>query len=163
MSAGGGEPSGETVELSAEVVVLSVEEVELAVDEVEASAVVVELPVEDVELSIRVGKTNDLVYLPQIEVIHHGRLSSRSNVAFAAPNLLIGYVHFFRKTGVSKAAIFGYKLALTIDTPLRLFVQSAHYLWRRLVGRRKDAERNRLTACGLLHFLFRDLIRFWRA
>ncbi len=119
--------------------------------------------VEDVELSVRVGKISTLVYAPHIEIVHHGRLSSRSNVAFAAPNLLIGYVHFFRKTKVSRVAIFAYKVVLTVDTPLRLFVQGVHYAWRRCVGRRQRAERNRLTARGLLHFLSRDIIRFWRA
>ena len=119
--------------------------------------------VEDVELSVRVGKTNDLVYLPHIEIIHHGRLSSRSNVTFAAPNLLIGYVHFFRKTGFSRAAIFAYKFVLTVDTPLRMLVKSTQYLWRRLTGRRKEADRSRLAARGMLHFLLKDLGRFWRA
>jgi N-acetylglucosaminyl-diphospho-decaprenol L-rhamnosyltransferase len=119
--------------------------------------------VEDVELSVRVGKTNELVYLPHIELVHHGRLSSRSNVTFAAPNLLIGYVHFFRKTGTSRAAIVAYKVILTIDTPVRVVVKTLQGLWRRLVGRRKEAERSRLAARGLLYFLCRDLLRFWRA
>jgi GT2 family glycosyltransferase len=119
--------------------------------------------VEDIELSIRVGQTHELVYLPSVEVIHHGRLSSRSNVAFAAPNLLIGYVHFFRKTKSSRAAILAYKLAITLDAPVQLLAKYGQYLWRRLLGRREKARRSRLACTGLWHFLRHELRRFWRA
>ena len=70
--------------------------------------------VEDVELSSRVGKTHALVFHPGVEVIHHGRLSSRQNVAFSAPNHLIGYVHYFRKSGYSRRAILAYKLLVSV-------------------------------------------------
>ncbi len=119
--------------------------------------------VEDIELSVRVGRTHRLVYLPQVEIVHRGRLSSRSNVAFAAPNLLIGYVHYFRKTGVSRRALLGYKLVLTIDAPLGIVVKAGQVAVRRLLGRHAQAERSLTALSGLWHFLTRHLVRFWRA
>jgi N-acetylglucosaminyl-diphospho-decaprenol L-rhamnosyltransferase len=119
--------------------------------------------VEDVELSTRIGRTHQLVYLPSVEVIHHGRLSSRSNVTFAAPNLLIGYVHFFRKIGVSRSAVFIYKLAITLDAPVQIVAKYGQFLWRRLIGRKDKAEKSRQAYRGLCHFLRHALGRFWRA
>jgi N-acetylglucosaminyl-diphospho-decaprenol L-rhamnosyltransferase len=119
--------------------------------------------VEDVELSARIGRTHQLIYLPSVEVIHHGRLSSRSNVTFAAPNLLIGYVHFFRKLGVPPAAVFIYKLAITLDAPVQILTKFGQFLWRRLIGRPDKAEKSRQAYRGLWHFLRYELGRFWRA
>jgi GT2 family glycosyltransferase len=119
--------------------------------------------VEDVELSTRVAVTHQLAYLPDVEVIHHGRLSSRENIAFAAPNLLIGYVHYFRKTHASRAGIFTYKLVVTFDTPVQLVVKSAQYLFRRIRCKRAKAEKSRLSLKGLWHFVRHELGRFWKA
>jgi len=119
--------------------------------------------VEDIELSVRVGRTHRLIYLPHVEIQHRGRLSSRSNVTFAAPNLLIGYVHYFRKVGASRLSLFAYKLVVTIDTPLRIAIKTGQVACRRLLGRDAQAERSRNSLRGLWHFLRHDLPRFWRA
>jgi GT2 family glycosyltransferase len=119
--------------------------------------------VEDVELSTRVAATHELAYLPDVEVIHHGRLSSRENISFAAPNLLIGYVHYFRKSNASRAAIFAYKLVVTLDTPVQLLVKSFQYLFRKVRGKQVKAEKSRLSLKGLWHFFRHDLGRFWKA
>jgi GT2 family glycosyltransferase len=119
--------------------------------------------VEDVELSMRVGRTHELVYLPSVEVIHYGRLSSRSNSTFASPNFLIGYVRFFRKKGSSRLAVWFYKLAVTLDAPLQLVSKYSQFLWRLASGRREKAEKSRLALGGLWQFLRHDLQRFWRA
>jgi GT2 family glycosyltransferase len=119
--------------------------------------------VEDVELSTRVAATHELAYLPDVEVIHHGRLSSRENIAFAAPNLLIGYVHYFRKTHAPRAGIFFYKLVVTVDTPIQLLVKSIQYLFRRIRGKKAKAEKSRLSLKGLWHFFRYELGRFWKA
>lgn len=118
---------------------------------------------EDIDLSARVGRLGELVYLADVEVTHFGRVSSRENIEFAAPNVLIGYVHFFRKDGASPTAIRLYKTLLTVDAPLQLVGKAGQCLWRRLTGRREDASRSWLTCKGLWRFLTRDLIRFWRA
>lgn len=119
--------------------------------------------VEDVELSTRVAAKHELAYLPNVEIIHHGRLSSRENIAFAAPNLLIGYVHYFRKTGSSRAGLFAYKLVVTLDTPIQLIAKSVQFLFRRLRGKARKAEKSRLSLTGLWHFFRRELGRFWKA
>ena len=119
--------------------------------------------VEDVELSTRVAAHHELAYLPDVEVIHHGRLSSRENIAFAAPNLLIGYVHYFRKTGASRAGLLAYKLVVTLDTPIQLLTKSVQYLFRKLRGQTRKAEKSRLSLKGLWHFFRHELGRFWKA
>ena len=118
--------------------------------------------VEDVELSARVGRTHPLIHLPTVEVIHHGRISSRANMAFAAPNLLIGYVHYFRKSGAPRLKVFGYKLVLTLDAPLQLIDKSLQYLWRLVFRKRPRATKSALAASGSWHFLRHGLLRFWR-
>lgn len=119
--------------------------------------------VEDVELSARVGKSHALVFHPGVEVVHHGRLSSRQNVAFSAPNHLIGYVHYFRKTGYSRAAVLGYKVLVTIDAPFQLLGRLVQYAVRRVRGRREKAEKSRLAVEGYWCFLRHGLARFWAA
>ncbi|HJZ89343.1 MAG TPA: glycosyltransferase family 2 protein [Gemmataceae bacterium] len=120
--------------------------------------------VEDVELSDRVGRDRALVHVPGVEIVHFGRVSSRQNVTFAAPNLMIGYVRYFRKSGVSRLGLLGYKLVFTLDAPLQLAGKSAQYLWRRLTkAEPAKAEKSRLALCGGWRFLTRELGRFWRA
>src|SRR5215213_6462207 len=88
--------------------------------------------VEDVELSDRVGRTRPVVHVPGVEVIHFGRVSSRQNVTFAAPNLMIGYVRYLRKSGASWLGLLAYKLVVTLDTPVQLLGKGTQYLCRRL-------------------------------
>lgn len=118
---------------------------------------------EDIDLSNRVGQDRPLVYLPEIEITHFGRISSRQNVEFAAPNVTIGYVHYFRKAGASRTALILYKMLVTIDAPLQLLGKSLQYGWRRLQGRREKAEKTRRVCQGLWRFLRHELGRFWRA
>jgi len=120
--------------------------------------------VEDVELSDRVGRTRPLVHLPGVEVIHFGRVSSRQNVKFAAPNLLIGYVRYLRKSGASRLALAAYKVVFTLDAPVQLVGKAIQYLCRRLTGaEREKAEKSRLALRGGWYFLTHELGRFWRA
>ncbi len=120
--------------------------------------------VEDVELSDRVGRDHPLVHLPGVEIVHFGRVSSRQNVTFAAPNLMIGYVRYFRKSGASRLGLFGYKLMFTLDAPLQLVGKSLQYLWRWATNADRDkAEKSREAVRGGWRFLTRDVARFWRA
>jgi GT2 family glycosyltransferase len=119
--------------------------------------------VEDVELSDRVGRTRPVVHVPGVEVTHFGRVSSRQNVSFAAPNLMIGYVRYLRKSGVPRLPLFAYKLVFTLDAPVQLFGKSAQYLWRRLTGSDADkVDKSREALRGGWQFLTRELRRFWR-
>jgi GT2 family glycosyltransferase len=118
---------------------------------------------EDIDLSVRVNRRHAVVYLPHVEVTHHGRVSSRQNVTFAEPNVEIGYVRYLRKAGASWPALVGYKLAVTADAPLQWLAKCGQYAWRRLRGRRAKAKKSLLAARGLGHFLTRGLVNFWRA
>jgi GT2 family glycosyltransferase len=120
--------------------------------------------VEDVELSDRVGRENALVHLPGVEITHYGRVSSRQNMTFVAPNLMIGYVRYLRKSGVPTAKLLIYKFVITLDTPLQLIGKSVQYLWRRLTGAEtRKSEKSRMAVCGGWRFLTRELGRFWKA
>ena len=120
--------------------------------------------VEDVEYSDRVGREKPCVYVPGIEITHFGRVSSRQNVAFAAPNLMIGYARYFRTSGAGRWALTGYKIIFTLDAPMLLTVSCVQYLWRRLTGASpKHVGKSRMAAHGTWRFLTREIGRFWRA
>jgi GT2 family glycosyltransferase len=118
---------------------------------------------EDIDLCLRVGREQMVVYLPEVELKHYGRVSSRENVAFADSNLPAGHVRLLRKCGATPAVLWAYKLIVTCDAPLSLLAKWWQYAWRRLGGRRKKAARSRLAAKGMWYFLTRGLGRFWRA
>jgi GT2 family glycosyltransferase len=120
--------------------------------------------VEDVELSDRVGREKALVHLPGVEIVHFGRVSSRQNVTYAAPNLMIGYVRYLRKSGVARWKLWAYKAVFTFDGPVQLFGKTVQFLWRRSTGARVEkAEKSRQALRGGWQFLTRELVRFWRA
>jgi N-acetylglucosaminyl-diphospho-decaprenol L-rhamnosyltransferase len=96
-------------------------------------------------------------------VLHYGRVSSRANVAFSAPNVAIGYVHYFRKGGSSRVSLLVYKSLVTIDAPLQLFGKMLQAGVRLVCGRTTKAKKSWLAAQGVWHFLRGDLIQFWKA
>ena len=118
---------------------------------------------EDLDLSTQVGRGYRVVHFANVEVLHYGRVSSRQNIRFSAPNVTIGYLHYFRKAGVRPAVLTVYKAFVTIDAPLQLAAKLTQFAWRRLRGRREKAAKSLLAARGVAHFLGRDLVRFWRA
>jgi GT2 family glycosyltransferase len=118
---------------------------------------------EDIELSLRVNRFHPVVYLPDVEVTHFGRVSSRENIAFADPNLAAGYVRTLRKAGTPAAVLRFYKIVVTLDAPLLCALKWWQFGWRRACGRPVKAARSRLAARGLWHFITRGLGRFWRA
>jgi GT2 family glycosyltransferase len=118
---------------------------------------------EDIDLSRRVGRDHAVVYVPSIEITHHGRVSTRQNIAYTTPNIAIGYVHCLRKEGYGRLSVGLYKLVVTLDAPIQLLDKCAQYAWRALTGRRSKAEKSRLAMRGLWRFVTRDLARFWRA
>jgi len=118
---------------------------------------------EDIELSIRVGRHAKLMYVPEIEITHFGRVSSRLNIAFSAPNVIIGYIHYFRKTGSSGIAIALYKTLVTVDAPIQIAIKSVQCAWRRLCGRSEKSRKSLIAIRGIRQFLFHDLYRFWKS
>ena len=119
--------------------------------------------VEDIDLSTQVGKTRAVIYVGDVEVIHHGRVSSRENVGFVAPSVTTGYVHFFRKAGVRRGPLFLYKLAVTLDAPVQFAGKAIEALARLATGQRANAARSWAATRGIWAFLRHELVRFWRA
>ena len=118
---------------------------------------------EDLDLSTEVGRRRPVVYFSNIEVLHYGRVSSRANVGFSAPNVAIGYVHYFRKAGAGRLPLLAYKALVTVDAPVQIAAKLVQGGWRRLTGRPTKAAKSWLAARGVWHFLTGELTRFWRA
>ena len=118
---------------------------------------------EDIDLCARVGRVHRVVYHPEVEVTHLGRVSSRQHMGYVHTNTLVGITHSLRETGSSRAARVFYKLAFTLDLPVSGTLLTARYLWARLRGHAKQAERSRLELAGLTHFVRRGLSAFWSA
>jgi N-acetylglucosaminyl-diphospho-decaprenol L-rhamnosyltransferase len=118
---------------------------------------------EDIDLSMQVSKSRSVVFVDDVEVIHHGRVSSRANVGFVAPSVTTGYVQFFRKAGVGRWPLFWYKLAVTCDAPVQLVGKVIEAIARRATKQRKNAAQSWAAARGLWSFLRHELVRFWRA
>src|SRR5262249_53901353 len=83
---------------------------------------------EDLELAARVGRRHPIHFNPDVEITHHGRVSSRLNIGFSAESVAIGYVQYLRKTGSSRLAVQLYKLIVTLDAPLQLLATTAQWL-----------------------------------
>jgi len=119
--------------------------------------------VEDIDLSTQVSRTRAVVYAGDVEVVHHGRASSRENIDYVAPSVMTGYVQYFRKSGVRPWTLFWYKLAVTLNAPIQIVEKSVEAMARRVVGQRRDSKRSWATVRGVWAFMRYELMRFWRA
>jgi GT2 family glycosyltransferase len=118
---------------------------------------------EDIDLSLRVNRRAQVVYLPDVDVIHFGRVSTRQHIGFASTHMAVGFARYLRKCGYSEAALLLYKVLVTLDAPVQLVGKGLEYWCRRLRGRKEKAERSYLAFRAALHFLSRGLLAFWRA
>jgi N-acetylglucosaminyl-diphospho-decaprenol L-rhamnosyltransferase len=118
---------------------------------------------EDLELAARVGQKYSVHFVRDVDITHHGRVSSRINVGFSTESVAIGYVQYLRKTGSATRSLFLYKVIVTLDAPLQLIAAGLQFASRRLRGRKTKASKSLLAARGLAHFLRFSLPRFWRA
>ena len=118
---------------------------------------------EDIDLSTQVGRRRPLVYHGDVEVVHYGRVSSRKNIGFAAPNVAVGYVRYFRKAGATRTSLVVYKALVTVDAPVQMGAKAVQGVFRQLRGRPDKAAKSWLAAKGLWHFVSRELVRFWKA
>lgn len=118
---------------------------------------------EDLDLCYRVGQRYPLLFHPDVEITHLGRVSTRLHISFVSTKIAVGFVRYLRKTGASPSALALYKAMITIDAPLQWLSKGVQYLWRRLRGRRDKAARSLVVMRGWHHFLFRGLVAFWRA
>jgi GT2 family glycosyltransferase len=118
---------------------------------------------EDLELAARVGRKHQVYYLPDVEITHYGRVSSRQNIGFSTESVAAGYIQYLRKMGTPHWQIIGYKLVVSFDSPLQLLGKILEYLSRRLAGRREKASKSLLAARGLWHFVRYSYPKFWKA
>lgn len=118
---------------------------------------------EDLDLSTRVNRSAKVVYLPQAELVHFGRVSSRQHIGFASSQMAIGLLRYLRKSGYGRLPLFGYKIIVTLDTPLQLAGKLMQAAWRRLLCQRDEAQKSWLAARGCWHLLTRGLPAFWGA
>lgn len=118
---------------------------------------------EDIDLSYRVNRRHGVVYLPSVEITHHGRVSSRQNVCYSEPNVAIGYARYLRSIGTSPAALALYKLVVTLDAPVQIIAKSVQVGWRKLRRQSDKAGKSALAVRGLSAFLTNGLTRFWQA
>lgn len=118
---------------------------------------------EDMELSERIGRCYQVVYHPHIEILHHGRSSSRQHPEYAAVHIPAGFVRHLRKAGAPPWALRTYKLALSLDAPLEMVAKVLQFAWRRLQGRRVEASASLRAAREKWCFVTRGLFAFWRA
>lgn len=118
---------------------------------------------EDLELSVRVGRTHQVVFHPAVEITHYGRVSTRQHIGYASTNMTIGFLQYLRKCGCSRLGLFAYKLFVTLDAPVQWTGKAVQYIWRRARGRREKAQKTLLVLRGLNSFLSHGLLQFWRA
>lgn len=118
---------------------------------------------EDIELSARVGRRHKLIYYPEVEITHYGRVSTRLNASYSVPNVAIGLVRYLRQSGASPTALLFYKLVVSMDAPIQLLAKCGQYLWRRTRHSRPGATKSLLAAQGCWHFLTKGLLNFWKA
>jgi GT2 family glycosyltransferase len=118
---------------------------------------------EDLELCDRVGRFARVVYLPEVEITHFGRVSTRRHVGAASSAIAFGFARYLRKRGTSRLGLLLYKAAVTVDAPLQIVAKGTEYLVRRLRGDRAKAEKSWLAVRAAGYFLARGLFSFWRA
>lgn len=118
---------------------------------------------EDLELCTRVGRFAPVVYVPEVEITHLGRASTRRHVGPASAAIAFGFARYLRHSGTARMGVLIYKLAVTLDAPLQIVAKGIEYLARRLRGDRGKAAKSALAVRAAAYFLTRGLFDFWRA
>jgi GT2 family glycosyltransferase len=118
---------------------------------------------EDLELAARVGRRYPIYYFPEVEITHHGRVSSRLNIGFSTESVATGYIQYLRKVGTPRRQIAFYKIAVSLDAPLQLLGKILEYSCRRVAGRPDKARKSLLAAQGLWYFVRHSYLKFWKA
>ncbi|MCX7699391.1 MAG: glycosyltransferase family 2 protein [Gemmataceae bacterium] len=118
---------------------------------------------EDLELSARIRRRWPIHFVNQVDIIHHGRVSSRLNIGFSTESVAVGFVKYLRKTGTPTVGLWLYKLVVILDAPLQVLAAVIQGAVRWLRGRPVQARGSFLAARGAWHFMRHSLLRFWQA
>lgn len=118
---------------------------------------------EDLDLCRRACAVGRIVYYPHVAITHVGSVSTNSNIGYAGPHTLAGFVRYFRKSGASRGALLFYKLVVTLDAPVQMVLKSLGSLGRRLTGEPRAAQKSWRKAAAAAAFLGHGLGEFWRA
>lgn len=118
---------------------------------------------EDIDLSSRIGLEHQVVYHPDVEIVHFGRSSTRQHIGYAVAHTNAGFLRFLRKSGANRRALLAYKIVVTCDLPVQIAIRSCQFAFRRLTGDPGKARQTALSLRGLVYFLCRGLPEFWRA
>ncbi|MFN4257855.1 MAG: glycosyltransferase family 2 protein [Gemmataceae bacterium] len=118
---------------------------------------------EDIDLSERVNRTHAVLYLPSVEITHHGRVSTRQNAGFTAAHIAVGFARNLRQAGARWWELLLYKWIVTLDAPTQIVCRWIQYHHRRRQGRLEQAAKSWRVVQGQWHFLSRGLRTFWRA
>lgn len=120
-----------------------------------------EFGVEDVDLCVRLAKVGKIHYLSEAWITHLGRVSSHLDRGRVFRSYQCGHVRYFRKHHRSRVAPLIYKIAITLDTPIRLLILLCKAALSGLTGRREEAARSRQRAGGVWFFVCHGMVRFW--
>ncbi len=118
---------------------------------------------EDLDLCARVRTRGAIIFHPALEILHHGRCSTRQCGGPAFCHIRAGMVRYLRKHGTPRLTLALYKTLLTLDTPGQWLCCMGQYLWRRVRGRHRQAQRSLAVARNLGYFLRHGLAEFWAA
>jgi N-acetylglucosaminyl-diphospho-decaprenol L-rhamnosyltransferase len=119
-----------------------------------------EFGVEDVDLCIRLAAQGAIYYLPEAQILHFGRVSSRANRTLVHRGYYCGWARYLRKHHGRSCALF-YKFAATLDMPVRISILTVRWLshWER--GKRAELRRTTANLRSLALFTLTSLPRLW--
>jgi hypothetical protein len=118
--------------------------------------------VEDVDLCRRLSQFGSIQYVPEAEIEHLGRVSSRANRGFVYRNYECGWARYLSKHHGRWAARL-YKTLVTIDLPLRALALTIQYAIHRTLSRRQKSERSLDRLKATFSFALTGLPTFWRS
>jgi N-acetylglucosaminyl-diphospho-decaprenol L-rhamnosyltransferase len=118
---------------------------------------------EDIDLCTRIARRSAVLYHPGVEITHYGRASSRRHIGYVHTHTIAGITRYLRKSGSTRASLWFYKAALTVDAPLQWCALVVQYLWRRVRRQPHKAAKCLVALRGAAHFLRHGLSALWRA
>ena len=121
-----------------------------------------EFHMDDVDLSSRLSRFGKMYHLAEAQITHWGGLATKLDEAYAYRCREESFVYFIRKhCGVSAARV--YKVLISIDMPVRVFVLALTCLAKRLTGQHGRAARDYQKLAAASQFLLHHLSRYWRS